>query len=97
MPTDNNGPSKGNKMFITKAPFRWRVFKKLRADSELTLSNPWSQVRKVWFHSVLYGCRKGRGGKLGSLQFCLSEDKQRKRYVTMTHNNIMKNHLGRGI
>lgn len=72
MPTENNGPSNGNKMFIIKAPFRWRVFKKLRADSELILSNPWSQVRKVGFHSVLYGCRKGRGGKLGSLQFCLS-------------------------
>ena len=50
MPTENNGPSKGNKMFIIKAPFRWRVFKELRADSELTLSNPWSQVRKVGFH-----------------------------------------------
>ena len=31
--------------------------KKLNASSVLTLSNPWSLLRNVWFHSVLYWCK----------------------------------------
>ena len=37
--------------------------KKLKASPVLSLSNPWSLLRNVWFHSVLYWCRRGREGQ----------------------------------
>ena len=34
--------------------------KKLKSSQVLTLSNPWSLLRNVWFHSVLYWCRRSQ-------------------------------------
>ncbi|KAK2555512.1 hypothetical protein P5673_022852 [Acropora cervicornis] len=34
--------------------------KKLKAGRVLRLTNPWSLLRNVWFHVVLYWCRRGR-------------------------------------
>lgn len=33
--------------------------KKLKAGPVLRLTNPWSLLRNVWFHVVLYWCRRG--------------------------------------
>ena len=70
--------------------------KKLKAGPVLRLTNPWSLLRNVWFHVVLYWCRRGREGqrnlKPSSFQFAV--DEQGKRYVTMTHDETSKNHPG---
>ena len=34
--------------------------KKLKAGPVLRLTNPWSLLRNVWFHLVLYWCNGGR-------------------------------------
>ncbi|KAK2564350.1 hypothetical protein P5673_011775 [Acropora cervicornis] len=54
--------------------------KKLKAGPVLRLTNPWSLLRNVWFHVVLYWCRR--------------VDEQGKRYVTMTHDETSKNQPG---
>ena len=37
--------------------------KKLKAGPVLCLTNPWSLLRNVWFHVVLYWCRRGGEGQ----------------------------------
>ena len=68
--------------------------KKLKAGPVLRLTNPWSLLRKVWFHVVLYWCTRGREGqrKLKPTSFAFDVDKQGKRYVTMTYDESTKNH-----
>ena len=70
--------------------------KKLKASPVLSLSNPWSLLRNVWFHSVLYWCRRGREGQrsLKASSFSFAVDEQGKRFVTMTHDEVTKNHQG---
>jgi len=60
---------------------------KLKAGPVLSLANPWSLLRNVWFHVVLYWCRRGREGQrnLKPTSFAFEVDEQGKRYVTMTH------------
>ena len=70
--------------------------KKLKEGPVLRLTNPWSLLRNVWFHVVLYWCRRGREGqrnlKPSSFQFAV--DEEGKRYITMTHDESTKNHPG---
>ena len=70
--------------------------KKLKASPVLTLSISWSLLRNAWFHSVLYRCRRGRAGqrRLKASSFSFAVDEQGKRYVTMTHDEVTKNHQG---
>ena len=70
--------------------------KKLKAGPVLRLTNPWSLLRNVWFHVVLYWCRRGREGQrnLKPTSFAFAVDEQGKRYVTMTHDETTKNHPG---
>ena len=70
--------------------------KKFKASPVLSLSNPWSLLRNVWFHSVLYWCRRGREGQrtLKASSFSFAVDEQGKRFVTMTHDEVTKNHQG---
>ena len=70
--------------------------KKLKAGPVLRLTNPWSLLRNVWFHVVLYWCRRGREGQrnLKPSSFKFAVDEQGKRYVTMTHDETSKNHPG---
>ena len=69
---------------------------KLKAGPVLSLANPWSLLRNVWFHVVLYWCRRGREGQrnLKPTSFAFEVDEQGKRYVTMTHDETTKNHPG---
>ena len=70
--------------------------KKLKAGPVLRLTNPWSLLRNVWFHVVLYWCRIGREGQrnLKPSSFEFAVDEQGKRYVTMAHDEATKNHPG---
>ena len=66
------------------------------AGPVLRLTNPWSLLRNVWFHVVLYWCRRGREGQrnLKPTSFAFAVDEQGKRYVTLTHDERTKNHPG---
>ena len=70
--------------------------KKLKAGPVLRLTNPWSLLRNVWFHVVLYSCRRGRElqRNLKPTSFAFAVDEQGKRYVTVTHDETTKNHPG---
>ncbi|XP_068692575.1 uncharacterized protein [Montipora foliosa] len=70
--------------------------KKLKAGPVLRLTDAWSLLRNVWFHVVLYWCRRGREGQrnLKPSSFKFAVDEQGKRYVTMTHDETSKNHPG---
>ncbi len=70
--------------------------KKLKAGSVLRLRNPWSLLRNVWFHVVLYWCRRGREGQrsLKPTSFEFAVDEQGRRNVTMNHDETSKNHPG---
>ena len=70
--------------------------KKLKAGPVLRLTNPWYLLRNVWFHVVLYWCRRGREGQrnLKPTSFAFPVDEQGKHYVTMTQDDTTKNHPG---
>ncbi|XP_031568971.1 uncharacterized protein LOC116303553 [Actinia tenebrosa] len=46
---------------------------KLKTSKALSLNDPWSMLRNVWFHLILFFCRRGREGqrelKTSSLKF----------------------------
>ncbi|KAL9964121.1 hypothetical protein ACROYT_G027705 [Oculina patagonica] len=74
----------------------YELLEELKAGPVLRLTNPWSLLRNVWFHVVLYWCRRGRDGKrsLKPTSFEFAVDEQGRRYVTMTHDETSKNHPG---
>ena len=62
----------------------------------MALSNPLSLLHNVWFHAVLFFCRRGREGqrnlKKSGLKF--EVDATGRKYVTMSHDEASKNHPG---
>ena len=58
---------------------------KLKSSDALSLSNSLSLLRNVWFHIVLYFCRRGREGQreLQKSSFTLEVDASGRNYVTM--------------
>ena len=69
---------------------------KLKSSDALSLSNPLSLLRNVWFQIVLYFCRRGREGQreLQKSSFTLEVDASGRNYVTMAHDEVSKNHPG---
>jgi len=69
---------------------------KLKSSGVLSLSNPLSLLRNVWFHVVLFFCRRGREGQraLTTSSFKFETDAAGRRYVTMAHDEASKNHPG---
>ena len=67
---------------------------KLKSSDALSLSNPLSLLRNVWFHIVLYFCKRGRKGQreLQRSSFKLEVDASGRNYVTMVHDEVSKNH-----
>ena len=69
---------------------------KLKTSTALSPDNAMSLLRNVWFHLILYFCRRGREGqrqlKKSSLKF--EEDASGRKYVTMAHDEATKNHPG---
>ena len=89
MPKSRAWRSKEKKTYGTKRPFHTDDLKKLKAGPVLRLTNPWSLLRNVWLHVVLYWCRRGREGQrnLKPSSFEFAVDEQGKRYVVLCHDD----------
>ncbi|KAK3710356.1 hypothetical protein QZH41_002791 [Actinostola sp. cb2023] len=68
---------------------------KLRS-SETSLKSPVSPLCNVWFNVVLFFCRRGREGQrdLTKSSFKFEVDASGRKYVTMAHDELTKNHQG---
>ena len=77
-----------------KATLEDEDLEKLKSSDALSLSDPLSLLRNVWFHIVLYFCRRGREGQreLQKSSFTLEVDASGRNYVTMAHDEVSKNH-----
>ena len=69
---------------------------KLKTSPAIALSNPLALLRNVWFHVVLFFCRRGREGQrqLNKTSFKFEVDTSGRRFVTMVHDEATKNYPG---
>jgi len=69
---------------------------KLTNGEILSLTQPLSLLRNVWFHISLYWCRHGFEGqrRLKKNSFVFSEDANGGLFATMSHDETTKNHPG---
>ena len=69
---------------------------KLKSSKVLSLSSPLSLLRNVWFHVVLFFCRRGLEGQrsLTTNSFKFETDGAGRNYATMSHDDseLSKNH-----
>lgn len=79
-----------------KPPIEKEDLQKLKSGTVLLPSNPLGLLRNVWFHSSLYWCRRGREGlrSLTKTSFAFQTDGSGRRYATMSHEELTKNHPG---
>ena len=70
--------------------------KQLKTSGVFSLSSPLSLLRNVWFHIVLFFCRRGREGQraLTTNSFKFATDAAGRKFVTMAHDEAWKNHPG---
>ena len=68
----------------------------LKTGEAMKPNHPLSLVRNVWFHVVLYWCRRGCEGQrnlsINSFKFLV--DERGKEYATMSHDEVSKNNQG---
>ena len=71
-------------------------FLRLKSSQVLALSSPLPLFRNVWFHIVLFFCRRGREGQrtLKTTSFKFEVDPTGQNYATMAHDEATKNHPG---
>jgi len=69
---------------------------KLKSSEVLSLSSPLSLLRNLWFHVVLFFCRRGLEGQrsLTTNSFKFETDVGGRNYATMSHDELLKNHPG---
>ena len=69
---------------------------KLYSSGVLSDSDPESLQYKVYVEVALHFCRRGREGlrELSKSSFCEKTDRNGKSYVTLTYNELEKNHQG---
>ena len=69
---------------------------KLKNGEILSLTQPLSLLRNVWFHIPLYWCRRGFEGqrRLKKSSFVFGEDANGGLFGTMSHDETTKNHPG---
>ena len=69
---------------------------KLKNSEILSLTQPWSLLRNVWFHISLFWCRRGFEGQrsLKRSSFTFDVDAKGDHFVSMTHDESTKNHPG---
>ena len=79
-----------------KLPLEDKDLAKLKTSVVFNPINPLSLLPSVWFHVVLYWCRRGRQGQrnLTTNSFTFEVDSSGQRYVRMTHDESSKNHPG---
>ena len=66
--------------------------KQLKTSGVFSLSSPLSLLRNVWFHIVLFFCRRGREGQraLTTTSFKFASDAAGRKFVTMAHDEASK-------
>ena len=67
---------------------------KLKSSDALSLSSPLSLLRNVWFHSVLYFCRRSREGQRELQKIQLQTGSRCERDKFMAHDEVSKSHPG---
>ena len=79
-----------------KPPLEKEDLAKLKTSDVFNPINPLSLLRSVWFHVVLYWCRRGREGQrnLTVNSFAFEVDSSGRRYVRITNDESSKNHPG---
>ena len=65
---------------------------KLKASQAIAVTNPLSLLRNVWFHVVLFFCRRGREEQreLKRSSFAFEADASGRRLVTMAQDEVTK-------
>ena len=73
-----------------KPPLEQEDLAKLKTSGVFDLNHPLSLLRCVWFHAVLYWCRRGREGQrsLTVNSFTFEVDSSGRRYVKMTQEAV---------
>ena len=86
----------GKENVKNKPPIENEDLMKLKSSSVLALSNPLALLRNVWFHVVLFFCRRGREGQrqLKKSSFKFEVDPTGRNYATMAHDEATKNYPG---
>ena len=86
----------GKENSIHKPPIESEDLLKIKSSEAVSLSSPLSLLRNVWFHVVLFFCRRGREGqrKLTKSSFKFDVDASGRNFITMAHDEISKNHPG---
>ncbi|KAK3745179.1 hypothetical protein QZH41_000201 [Actinostola sp. cb2023] len=79
-----------------KPPIESEDLLKLKSSGALSLDSPLSLLRNVWFHVVLFFCRRGREGQrqLTRSSFKCEVDASGRSFLTMSHDEVSKNHPG---
>ena len=70
--------------------------KKLKTSQAIAPTSPLTLLQNVWFHVVLFFCRRGSEGQtaLKRSSFKFAADASGRKFVTMTHDEATKNHPG---
>ena len=70
--------------------------KKLKTSQAIALTSALTLLQSVWFHVVLFFCRRGREGQkeLKRSSFKFKVDASGRKFVTMAHDEATKNHPG---
>jgi len=86
----------GKENVVHKPPLEDEDLLKLKFSQALSLNNPLALLRNVWFHIVLFFCRRGSEGQrlLKCSSFKFEVDGAGRRYATMAHDELSKNHPG---
>ena len=81
-----------------KPAIELKDLEKLKNSEILSLTQPWSLLRNVWFHISLFWCRRGFEGQrsLKRRSFTLDVDAEGDYFVSMTHDESTKNYPGGG-
>ena len=72
-----------------KPPIESEDLVNLKNSEALSIHNPLFLLRNVWFHVVLFFCRRGREGQreLTKSSFKSEVDAAGRNYITMTHDD----------
>ena len=70
--------------------------KKLKTSQAIAPTSPLTLLQNVWFHVVLFFCRRGREGQreLKRSSFKFEADASGRKFVTIAHDEATKNHPG---
>lgn len=87
---------KGKENVEHKQPISSNDLQRLKRSPVFNPLHPFSLLRNVWFHVVLFWCRRGREGQrnLKPSSFKFEVDEKGRRYAKMTHDELTKNHQG---